>query len=116
MVIDIYRTLTFTEPKYLKLSYVDGNPSLTAREREKILVNNCHPLFDTLGMEKTLRLYMFVRMREANMAITQGEFDGFSQIAMNYQKSLDLRRAIVYIDDMTKTPNSKNTEIPTYRI
>ena len=80
------------------------------------MVSNCHPLFDQLGMEKTLRLYMSIRMREANICITQQEFDGKAQIALNYQKTLDLRRAILYIDDMTRTPDLENTKKPTYRI
>ena len=116
MIIDIYRKLTYDEPQYLNLAYVDGNPSMTVREREKILVSNCHPLFDNLGMEKTLRLYLSVRMREANMFATQGEFDGKVQIALNYQKSLDLRRAIMYIDEETKTPDLENTKKPEFRI
>lgn len=116
MVIDIYRKLAYDEPKYLSLTYVDGNPTMTVKEREKILINNCHPLFDNLGMEKTLRLYLSVRMREANMFATQGEFDGKVQIALNYQKSLDLRRAIMYIDEETKTPDLENTKKPEFRI
>jgi len=116
MVIDIYRTLTFSEPNYLSLEYTDGNPSVSINDRERIMVSNCHPLFDQLGMEKTLRLYMSIRMREANICITQQEFDGKAQIALNYQKTLDLRRAILYIDDMTRTPDLENTKKPTYRI
>lgn len=116
MVVDTYRKLVYDEPKYLNLTYVDGNPSLTIGERERIMVNNCHPLFDNLGMEKTIRLYLSVRMREANMFATQGEFDGKAQIALNYQKALDLRRAIMYIDEETKTPDLENTKKPEFRI
>ena len=116
MVIDIYRTLTFTEPNYLSLKYVDDNPAIDIGERENIMISNCHPLFDNLGMEKTLRLYMSIRMREANMNLTQQEFNGKAQIALNYQKTLDLRRAILYIDDLTRTPDLENTKKPTYRI
>lgn len=116
MVIDIYRTLAFTEPNYLSLKYVDGNPTIDIGEREKIMISNCHPLFDNLGMEKTIRLYMSVRLREANMNLTQQEFNGRAQIAINYQKALDLRRAILYIDDMTKVPDLENTKKPNYRM
>jgi len=116
MVIDIYRKLTYDQPQYLKLSYVGNNPSLTVEDREKILVDNCHPLFDRLGMEKTLRLYCSVRMREANIFATQDEFNGKVQIALNYQKSLDLRTSIMYIDKETSVPDLENTKKPEFRI
>ena len=113
MVIDIYRKFAYDEPKYLSLTYVDGNPTMTVK-KGKILINNCHPLFDNLGMENTSSLPLCSNARSKHVR-NSGEFDGKVQIALNYQKSLDLREQS-YIDEETKTPDLENTKKPEFRI
>ena len=115
MVIDIYRNMVYVEPSYLNQDDQSGS-RITVSQREQISVGNCNPLIEAIGPSKSLRLYSYVRMRESDQKMSQSEFNSKVEIAINYHKSLDLSKAIVYIDEMTSELDTKNNKKPNYRM
>ena len=70
---------------------------------------------EKMGDELTLRVYAFLRTREANMNLSQSQFDSLAKKALDFKKQVDLKSAIVYIDDRTREGSSSDKK-PSFRI
>ena len=87
---------------YAEICYKDGKTSYSLKEREIFRPQDFDSLEDMisyLGINTWLRAFCFIKAREANVDLSQREFDDIVEKATNLNKSLDIDAALGYISD-----------------
>ena len=115
MLQRMYYHLIANSPQYMVTDHSRGSSTTSIKFREKINFRNPKEIMDAMGDELTLKLYSFLRVREKNLDFSQAKFDSLVKKALDFKKQVDLRSAIVYIDDRTKEGSSSDKK-PNFRI
>lgn len=114
MLQKLYMDIITKSPQYIAKD--SQNPTATSvKFREKVNFRNPKQIMDRLGDELTLKLYISTRIREKNFSFSQAKFESLLKNALNYKNQLDLKSAIVYIDDKTAEGKTSNKK-PEFRI
>jgi len=73
-------------------------------------------LVEHMGYPFWIRVYAYLKAREVNIHLTQKEFDDIVREAQSYEKHVDIKTALVYINDrFDPLVNSDFNEKPTFR-
>jgi len=111
MLQRMYYHLILKSPQYMVTDHSTGASTTSVKFREKINFRNPKEIMDEMGDELTLRLYAFLRVREKNLDFSQAKFDSLVKKALDFKKQVDLKSAVVYIDDRTKEGSPSNQKL-----
>lgn len=115
MLSRMYETIVMKNPQYPVLDYSTGTASTSIKFREKVKFKNPKKIMEKMGDTLTLKLYTFLRAREKNIDLSQSQFDSITKKALDFKKQVDLKNAIVYIDNQTME-GSTSAQKPNFRI
>jgi hypothetical protein len=115
MLRRIYETIVMKNPQYLVLDYSTGAASTSIKFREKTNFKNPKKIMEKMGDTLTLKLYAFIRARERNINLSQAQFDSLVKKALDFKKQVDLKSAIVYIDNQVMEGSPLDAK-PDFRI
>ena len=115
MLSRMYETIVSKNPQYLVLDYSKGTAATSVKFREKTDFKNPKKIMEKMGDALTLKLYTFLRARERNIDLSQSQFGSIAKKALDFKKQVDLKSAIVYIDNQTME-GSSSAQKPNFRI
>ena len=87
------------DDKYVDICYKAGKTTYSVKNRDIYTPDSVKDMLDYIGVPTWMRIFSFIKAREANADVSQHEFDEIVKTATEMQKSLDTVAALVYIND-----------------
>lgn len=115
MLQRIYSSLVMKSPQCIMVDHESSATSTSIKFREKINFRNPEQIMDKLGDVLVLKLYISLRVREKNLSFSQAKFDSLVKKALDFKKQVDLKSAVVYIEERTQGGSPSNQK-PEFRI
>ena len=98
-ISDFYASEFSQEESYAEICHKNGKTSYSLKTRPTFEPATIQGAISDLGIDYWLRVFTFIKAREANKDISQQEFDNIVKKAVNIEKSLDRTAALRYIND-----------------
>lgn len=98
-ISDFYASEFSQESSFAEICHKNGKTSYSLKTRPTFDFATIQGAISDLGIDYWLRVFTFIKAREANADMTQQEFDNIVKKAVNMEKSLDRLAALRYIND-----------------
>jgi hypothetical protein len=98
-ISDFYASEFSQESSYAEICHKNGKTSYSLKTRPTFNFATIQGAVSDLGIDYWLRVFTFIKAREANADMSQQEFDNIVKKAVNMEKSLDRLAALRYIND-----------------
>lgn len=98
-ISDFYASEFSQESSYAEICHKNGKTSYSLKTRPTFNFATIQGAVSDLGIDYWLRVFTFIKAREANADMSQQEFDNIVKKAVNMEKSLDRLSALRYIND-----------------
>tara|TARA_B100000287_G_scaffold392755_1_gene405404 strand:+ start:1427 stop:2623 length:1197 start_codon:yes stop_codon:yes gene_type:complete len=117
MLYRMYTTLVARKPQYTRFKLSNECNYYNSESREVFTIqNDIVEVVDKVGENTIIKLYAYLRFREANLDLDQKAFNNITRNAINFKKHVDFSKAIEYIEEKAKNNNFTKTRKSLYRI